>query len=59
VSCRCWISVTSTVGKSLAAAAGGYRHLPQVVRWNELVHEAVYAQLQQERLPILLAAITA
>ncbi|HEY0768137.1 MAG TPA: arginase [Steroidobacteraceae bacterium] len=33
---------------------GGYRHLPQVARWNELVHEAVYAQLQQGRLPILL-----
>ncbi|TLZ29573.1 MAG: arginase, partial [Gammaproteobacteria bacterium] len=32
----------------------GYRHLPQVVRWNQLVHEAVYAQLQQERLPLLL-----
>ena len=32
----------------------GYRHLPQVVRWNQLVHEAVYAQLQQERLPVLL-----
>ena len=33
---------------------GGYRHLPQVVRWNELVHEAVYTQLRAERLPILL-----
>lgn len=32
----------------------GYRHLPQVVRWNELVHEAVYAELRRERLPILL-----
>ncbi|HEV3181038.1 MAG TPA: arginase [Steroidobacteraceae bacterium] len=32
----------------------GYRHLPEVLRWNELVHESVYAQLQQERLPILL-----
>jgi arginase len=32
----------------------GYRHLPQVVHWNELVHEAVYAQLQAGRLPILL-----
>ena len=32
----------------------GYRHLPQVVRWNQLVHEAVYAELHQERLPILL-----
>jgi arginase len=33
---------------------GGYRHLPEVVRWNELVHEAMYAQLRQARLPILL-----
>lgn len=32
----------------------GYRHLPQVVRWNELVHEAVYGQLGAGRLPILL-----
>jgi len=32
----------------------GYRHLPQVVRWNELVHEAVYGQLRAGRLPILL-----
>jgi arginase len=32
----------------------GYRHLPEVVRWNELVHESVYAQLGQGRLPILL-----
>jgi len=34
--------------------ADGYRHLDQVVRWNQLVHEAVYAELQQGRLPILL-----
>jgi len=33
---------------------GGYRHLEQVVRWNQLVHEAVYGQLQGGRLPILL-----
>ena len=32
----------------------GYRHLPQVTRWNELVHEAVYAELRTARLPILL-----
>ncbi len=32
----------------------GYRHLPQVVRWNELVHEAVYGELRAGRLPILL-----
>ena len=32
----------------------GYRHLPEVVRWNELVHESVYGELRQGRLPILL-----
>jgi arginase len=32
----------------------GYRHLPQVARWNELVHESVYAELRAARLPILL-----
>ena len=33
---------------------GGYRHLDEVVAWNRLVMDAVYAQLQQGRLPILL-----
>jgi arginase len=33
---------------------GGYRHLPEVVRWSELVHEAMYGELRQARLPILL-----
>ncbi|HWZ63776.1 MAG TPA: arginase [Steroidobacteraceae bacterium] len=33
---------------------GGYRHLAQVVRWNELVHEAVYGQLRERALPVLL-----
>jgi len=32
----------------------GYRHLPQVARWNELTHEAVYGQLHAGRMPILL-----
>lgn len=32
----------------------GYRHLPQVARWNELTHEAVYGQLRGGRMPILL-----
>jgi len=32
----------------------GYRHLPEVVAWNRVVHEAVHAELQQGRLPILL-----
>jgi arginase len=32
----------------------GYRHLAEVVAWNRAVHEAVFAELQQGRLPILL-----
>jgi arginase len=32
----------------------GYRHLPEVVEWNRLVHEAVHAELRARRLPILL-----
>jgi len=32
----------------------GYRHLPEVVRWNQLVHETVLRELREERLPILL-----
>jgi arginase len=32
----------------------GYRHLPEVVAWNQLVHEAVLAELRLQRLPIVL-----
>jgi arginase len=32
----------------------GYRHLNEVVQWNEAVHDAVYAELRAARLPILL-----
>ncbi|WP_114241316.1 arginase [Dyella sp. C9] len=32
----------------------GYRHLPEVVAWNEAVHAAVYAELADGRLPIML-----
>jgi arginase len=32
----------------------GYRHLPEVVRWNQLVHETVLRELREDRLPILL-----
>lgn len=32
----------------------GYRHLPEVVEWNRLVHEAVLDELRATRLPILL-----
>jgi arginase len=33
---------------------GGYRHLPQVVEWNEAVFSAVLDELRQGHLPILL-----
>ena len=36
------------------AAVDGFRHLPEVVRWNQLLHEAMYAELQAGRLPIML-----
>lgn len=32
----------------------GYRHLPEVVAWNQLLHEAVYAELHGGRMPIVL-----
>jgi arginase len=32
----------------------GYRHLEEVVAWNQAVHDAVYAELSGDRLPILL-----
>ena len=32
----------------------GYRHLNEVVAWNQTVHDAVYAELRAGRLPILL-----
>jgi len=33
---------------------GGYRHLGEVVAWNHLVHDAVYAALAAGELPVLL-----
>ncbi|MGI9246440.1 MAG: arginase, partial [Steroidobacteraceae bacterium] len=36
------------------APLGGYRHLAEVTQWNRLVHAAIGAELQAERLPILL-----
>jgi arginase len=41
-------------GNPWQAAVQGYRHLDEVVAWNREVHEAVYAELRRERLPILL-----
>jgi arginase len=32
----------------------GYRHLNEVVAWNQAVHAAMYAELQRGQLPILL-----
>nr|WP_315427279.1 arginase [uncultured Albidiferax sp.] len=32
----------------------GYRHLPEVAQWNELVHKVVHFELQSGRLPIML-----
>ncbi len=32
----------------------GYRHLSEVVAWSHAVHDAVHAELQADRLPILL-----
>ncbi len=32
----------------------GYRHLPEVVAWNRLAHDAVLAELRTGQLPILL-----
>jgi arginase len=34
--------------------AGGYRHLKEVAVWNRAVHDAVYSELADDRLPILL-----
>ena len=36
------------------APVDGYRHLNEVVAWNQAVHEAVYAELKTGRMPILL-----
>ena len=36
------------------APVDGYRHLAEVVAWNQAVHAAVHAELQLGRLPILL-----
>jgi arginase len=32
----------------------GYRHLPEVYEWNRSVHEAIYSELSEGNLPILL-----
>jgi arginase len=35
-------------------AVGGYRHLDEVVKWNRSLHDAVYAELNLDRMPIVL-----
>ena len=35
-------------------AVDGFRHLPEVARWNTLLHDALYAELRAGRLPIML-----
>ncbi|KQW00078.1 arginase [Rhizobacter sp. Root1221] len=36
------------------APRDGYRHLPQAVAWNQRLHDAVYAELQGGRVPVVL-----
>ncbi len=36
------------------AAVNGFRHLPEVVKWNQLLHDAIYAELKAGHLPIML-----
>jgi len=36
------------------AAVNGFRHLPEVVAWNQLLHDAVRAELGAARLPIVM-----
>ena len=36
------------------AAVEGFRHLPEVIEWNQAVHAAVYEELNSGQLPILL-----
>ena len=36
------------------AAVNGFRHLPEVALWNRLLHDAMHAELQAGRLPIML-----
>jgi len=35
-------------------AVNGFRHLGEVVQWNQLLHDAMFAELQGGRLPIML-----
>lgn len=35
-------------------AVDGYRHLDEVIQWNQLTHDAVYAELKRGHMPIML-----
>ena len=35
-------------------AVGGYRHLAEVIAWNQAVHDATLAELRQSRMPLVL-----
>ena len=35
-------------------AQQGFRHLDEVTQWQQLVHDAVFAELQAERMPVTL-----
>ena len=35
-------------------AVNGFRHLHEVAQWNQTLHDAVYKELQDQRLPIML-----
>lgn len=35
-------------------AVNGYRHLPEVAAWNQMLHDATFAELSAGRLPIML-----
>jgi len=41
-------------GNPVQAPTNGYRHLDEVVFWNRLVHDAVFAELREAHLPVLL-----
>jgi len=35
-------------------AVDGFRHLPEVIEWNQKLHDAMYAELKAGRMPIML-----
>ncbi len=38
----------------MADPVGGYRHLPEVIAWNQALHDAVLGELAHDRLPIVM-----